>query len=279
VAASGHGEALDSTEAATDNVNKYDVGLTTNGNTPIEFRAVDQNFYLHLVLSELQSATGATRSSLSKVSAGIDKLNADLPGISALNSGRWVEVTHTSLEPLLSMLKTFESTQGMSSSGAHSLGAEYTRLIQDLQAALKAHSAATKVSGPEYNVTVDVKPFVQQFGSAVQNDLNSLPGGMGSKYGSSISSATAKIPAGQTLVMQMFVQGNKLQEVDVDLNQFEPSGQKAPFAVPLKIVFSTNPSISAPSGAKQLDLSKVPQLLGGLAGSLGGSSGGSSSGA
>lgn len=276
----GHGEALDSQQTTTDSANNFDIGLTTDGNTPVEFRVVDQNLYLRFQLHQLQSDTGTAQTNLSKINSEVTKLNSDIPGISALVAGNWVEISHASLQPLLSMLKSLEASQGAPSNS--SIMQDVTKLRQSFDSALNSNSSTVKVgtsgSRTEYNVTVHLKPFLQQFGTALQNELNSLPAGAGTKYSSTLTNLGAKVPASQTLVMQVYVQNNKAQEIDVDLNQFAPSGQKAPFAVPLKIVFSSNVSISAPSGSTPLDLSKLPQLLQGMAGSLGGSSSSSSSG-
>jgi hypothetical protein len=275
----GRGEPLNSQQAAKDNANDYDVGLTTTTNgathTPVELRVVKQNFYLHLNLSQLESDTGQTSSSLSQLSTEAGKLNSDIPGISDLAAGKWVEVSHSSLQPLLDLLQMAEAGQGGSSNSTN-LGALYPKLIQDVESAINTNSGTTKGASSggrtEYNVTIKVKPLVEQIASIVQNDLNSLPGGLGTKYSSSISKAAGNIDSSQTLVMQTYVQDNKLQEIDIDLNQFAPPSQQAQFAVPIKITLGSSPSISAPSKPTPLDLSKLPQMLGGMGASLGGNS-------
>jgi hypothetical protein len=275
----GNGEPLNSQQAATDSANNYDVGLTTTDgttpNTPVELRVVKQNLYLLLNLSQLESDTGQTSSSLSQLSTELGKLNADIPGISDLAAGKWVEVTHSTLQQLLDLLNMAGAGQG--SSAGSNLSALYPKLIQDIESAIKTNSGTTKGASSggrtEYNVTVKVKPLVEQIASIVQNDLNSVPGGLGAKYAGSISKAAGNISSSQTAVMQAYVQDNKLQEIDIDLNQFAPPSQRAKPAIPIKITLGPSPSISAPNKATQLNLSKLPELLGGMAAILGGNSG------
>jgi hypothetical protein len=274
---SGHGEALHSSQAASDSSNNFDVGLTLGSDTPIELRTVAQNIFIHLQIQTLLNDVGqSSNPSAAKITGEGSQLDTYVPGLSSLLSGNWAEITHASLVPLEGDLKGLESSLGNTSGSTSSANesiykGDFDKLSRDVAAALKANSTSTKVGTTggrtEYNVTVQVKPFVQAAATAVQNDLSSIPGGLGSKYSAGVNSATAKIPAGQTLVMQVFVASGKLSEVDLDINQFLTGSQKAPFAIPLKIAIIDNPSISAPSGATTLDLSKLPSLLSGLTGS------------
>jgi len=118
--------------------------------------------------------------------------------------------------------------------------------------------------------------FVQQLVGALPSSVTSMLGA--SAGANSINGLANKIPANQTVVFDLWVSSGKVQEIEVDLNQF---AHKYSFAVPLRVVISPGTPIQAPTGATNLDLSKIPQLLGGLiSGGLGrvGGSGSSSSG-
>jgi hypothetical protein len=81
-----------------------------------------------------------------------------------------------------------------------------------------------------------------------------------------LKQAVAKDP--QNLVLQLWVKGNKTQEVDLDLNQF---AHTYPFALTLRILIGSGSPVAAPLGATPLQISRIAGLLGGLGG-LGGSS-------
>jgi hypothetical protein len=138
---------------------------------------------------------------------------------------------------------------------------------------IKDHSTyqneGTQNGQTEYGVTVNVHGFIDQFAPALQKDLNMVPGGFGTKASSALKQREAKIPATQTVVFHLFVQDNKVNEVDLDVNQFAGK-DKMPFPVPVKLNISTPPTpIAAPAGATPLDLSRLPQLIGNLFSSLG----------
>jgi hypothetical protein len=81
-----------------------------------------------------------------------------------------------------------------------------------------------------------------------------------------VDAGLAKIPAGLKATVQLWVQNNKAQELDFDLNQFD---HKYAFPVPLKVVIAEGTTVQAPSGATAIDLSPIAGLLSrGLAGGV-----------
>jgi hypothetical protein len=271
----GHNEPLASKQAATDSANNYDFGLSIGNNSPFEYRIVAQNIYLRILVSQFGSDIGSTPTSLSKLQSESSVANAEIPGISALASGQWVEVSHSALAPLLGIVKNLEAASGGGSQSAAANSdqyrSEYSDLSKDVATALRQNSTYAKVGSSggrtEYTLTVQVKPFVTQVAAAVQTDLATLPGGVGKKYSTGLSGVAAKVKTGQTVVIQVYTESNRLEEIDVDLEQFASGSQKLSFPVPVRVVIGTDPTISAPSGATTLNLSKLPALLGGLAGS------------
>lgn len=267
----GNGEAIDSSQLATDSKTAFDFGLQIGSDTPIEIRYVDQNLYVHAQLSTLLTDVGQSPSSAARFGATLSKLDTYVPGLGALGQGKWVEATQASLQQLGTLLKQYESSLGSSQPSSSQLKALSPKLRKDFSTAFQANSTyqdlGTTSGRTEYGLTLQVHNFLAQFGPALQTDLGTLPLGVGTTYGSAISKATAKVPAGQTAVVDLFVSGGKLDEADLDLNQFAPAGKKMSFAVPLRIALSSPPQITAPSGATQLDLSKLPNLIQQLAGS------------
>lgn len=258
----GHGEALDSTQAQTDSDSTFDAGLQIGSSTPVELRYVAQNIYAKADISSVVSTLGLPDSDAAKVQSALQSADAYVPGLSALGQGQWVEISHASLQPFLDLLK---GSGSQTSSSINKLGS-------DLAAAFKSNTtfkdAGTSGGRTHYQMITAIQPFVQQAVTALSSDLTSLPGGsaIAGKLFSALSKDVTKIPANLTTTVDLYVQNNQAQEIDFDLNQFE---NKYAFPVPLKLVIGSWTGTTAPSGATPLDLSKLPQLLGGLVGKLG----------
>lgn len=265
----GHGEALNSKQAATDHANSVDIGLQIGNDVPVEIRYVEQALYARVDVNQLLSDTGQDTRNAASFSSDLQQANRYVPGLGALGQGKWVEVTQSGLKSLSGLLNQYASSLGGSNSQpnrdqvrnmATSLRKDLTKSLQD-NATYK--NLGTQDGQTEYGVTVDVHGFLNQFGPALQNDLNSIPGGLGTKASNALKQAETKIPAKQTVVVNLFVQSNKLTQVQLDANQFAGKDKMA-FPVPVKLDISTPPAITAPSGATPLDLSKLPQLISGL---------------
>jgi hypothetical protein len=266
---SGHGEALNSRQFTTDADTSVALGLTVGSSTPIELRYVGRNLYVHADVAALRNIVGAPANSGS--------LNQYAGGLSVLGQGKWVEISAASLAELGSMLKQSGSSAagGSSTPNQSQIVNAVDKLLNDLVTAFQNNATykdmGTSTSGvTHYQATLQVQGFVQQAGTALSNDLGSLPGASAitGKLGSSVGKAASKVSATQTAVFDLYVQNDTAQEVDVDLNQFAGK-DKASFPVPLKVAFRSSPTISAPAVATMLDLSNLGQMLGGLSGKLG----------
>ena len=259
----------DTSGAAAGNAN-LDLGLTVGSTTPVEVRVVDGSLYARVDIDQLAADTGQSPASTASFKANLHDADQVVPGLGALADNQWVEVSKESLQALLKMAKQFGATQGGTGSANQSqYQAATSKLMTDIGAAFKSNSTVdndgTHGSGTYYTVSVPIRPFVEQVATAFQTYLNSLPGGstIASKLGSSLKQAVAD--NNQTLTLQVVVRDNKAAEVDLDVNQFLSGSHKAPIAVPVQLKFGTPTDIEAPSGATQLNLSKIPSLLGGMA--------------
>ena len=276
----GGGEAIDSAQAQHDANNSYDLGLSFGSATPVEFRYVGQSVYLKADLHQLLTDVGQPPSKADSFTKVLPQIESYVPGITALGQGQWVELSHSSLQSLAPTLKGLEQ-QGAGSSGTNpaALQQSVMKLRSEITAALQSSSTFTHVgssSGRDhYAATVNLHNLVATVAPELQSTFGSLPG-VGSKI-SGLDTAASKVPAGRTAVIDAYVSGDKLTEADLDINQFAPANQKTSFPVPIRMAIGSA-SISAPSGATQLDVSKLPGLLSGILGNLGASSGSSSSG-
>ena len=268
--ATGHGEAIDSTQAQTDAQDAFDFGWTAGSATPVEIRYVDQNLYVKVDVKQVLSTIGQNAAKGTQFTNQLSSLNGEIPGISAVAAGAWGEITHAGLLTLGAALKQSAGANANPST----LRSDAMRLRTEALAALKADSTIASLGSSkgrnEYSVTVQVATLVDTLGPELSSTFGNIPG-LGSRIGNSINHTKLRIPAGQTAVVDVFVAGGKLSEADLDLNQFQHS---VSFAVPLRIEFSSPGTPSTPSGATNVDVSKVPGLLSGL---LGGLSSGSAS--
>ena len=266
----GKGEPLDSTTASSDTGNSYDFGVTFASSTPLEIRYVAQSLYLHLQASTLMTDLGQPASKATSIDNELLKLNADVPGLSALASGGWVEISHTTLAPLLSELKTFASLgAGSTSSSSSNVGSTLLGLRTNILAAIKANSTVTSLgsTGGRQGYAVDVKaqPVAASLNTAL-NSAGALIPSIGNKLGG-LSKSLASVPSNFVVTIDAYASSGKLAEADLNLDQFATKS-KPSFPVPLRVTVSTA-TISAPTGASQLDLSKLPSMLGGVISKLG----------
>jgi hypothetical protein len=271
----GHGEAIDSTQARTDGQNTYDFGLTVGHDTPLEVRYVGQNLFVHAQVQQLLSDVGQNPGQAKKFEAVLGQVNTFVPGIGALGQGKWVEITHAGLRSLSASLK--HQIPGASAAGSSQFQSAVLKLRTEVLAALQTDSvfASTGRSNGRdgYKVTVNVASLINTLSPDFANTFATLPG-VGSQLSGRLSGMAKRIPAGQTAVIGVYVSGNRVSEADLDLNQFAGK-DKVSFPVPLRLAFTSPGAASAPLGATTLDVSKVPALLGNLFNPGGTSSSGS----
>lgn len=263
----GKGEALDSTAASSDPANSYDFGISFGSDTPFEVRYVGQSVYLHLQAATLFSDLGEPASKASALDAELTKLNADIPGLGALANGGWVEASQATLAPLLGDLKSFAASGGGSS--LSNIGSTLVGLRTSVLAAIKANSTVTSLgtSNGRQGYAVDVK--AQALATSIDAALNSASGvvpSVGNKLGG-LSKSIASIPSSLVVTIDAYTSSGKLAEADLNLDQLVTKSPPT-FPVPLRMTISSA-SISAPTGATQLNLSTIPSLVGGLVGKLG----------
>jgi hypothetical protein len=274
----GHGEAIDSSQASSDAQDALDVGLSFPSGTPVEIRYVGQALYAHIQASDLLTDIGGNPSQASKFQAETSQLNSYVGGLAALGQGQWVEINRQGLNQIsgeLKQLQTLVPSAGSTTTTTTpgQLRAETLRLRTELVSAIQSNSTFASLGSSNgrdgYSVTVNVHNLVAALVPDLQSFFAGFPGG--STIASRFGVAPTSRPATQTAVFDVYVSGGKMTEADVDLNQFAGK-DKVNFAVPVRMAVAGAGTLSAPSGATQLDLTKLPGLLQALLGSLGKSS-------
>jgi hypothetical protein len=258
----GNREALKSKTVAKDRANQFDFAVQVGGSTPLEIRYLNQTIYVRADIANLLSDIGQSQSKAAEGQARFQQVlqsaKSFVPGIDALGRGQWVSAQTAAFAPLLNGLKAIVPAANPVANPAAS-----QQLLAQLRKAFTSNAtytnAGTQNGRTEYHVSLAAHNFVQQVTAALPASIASLPGAStGTK---ALNGLSNKIPANQTVVVDLWVRNNRAQEIDIDLNQF---GHMYPFAVPLRIVIGSPAPVNVPSGASALDLSKIPQLLGGL---------------
>jgi hypothetical protein len=274
--ASGHGEALDSSQLRSDQQNSFDIGLAIGSDTPLELRVVNQSLFVRAQIQQLLTDVGQPPAQASKFTGELNQLNSFVPGLSSLAQGNWVEVNRASLQSLGAQLKQAAGSSA-STPPPSAFAAQASRTFGNLLAAMTANSTFSNLGNSggrsEFSMTLNVSNFLRAAVSDLQAFYTEVPV-FGSKIAGSLGNATSSVPPGVSAVVDLFVSGNKLQEADLDANQFK---HQLSGPLPLRATFSSPGAPAAPSGATNLDLSRLPALLGNLLKGFGASSSSSSS--
>ncbi len=263
----GNGKSLSDSQAAGNKDQQFGLAVQVGTSDPVQLRYLNQTIYLKADLATLLKDLGQDPSKAQSFSRSVDGANQYVPGLSALGQGNWVSVPSSALTTLLQGLQS----KLPSSSASAPTPAMSKQMLSQLHLAFTSNTtyalAGTQGGRTHYTLTVAVRPFVQDvlttLGSSLGN-LASVPGA--SSIAKNINSSISKIPANQKLVVDVWVSNKKVQEIDIDVNQFK---HRYAFAVPVRILIGPGAPVTVPAGATPLNLSKLGGMLGGV---LGGSS-------
>lgn len=207
--------------------------------------------YARVDIHQFTDTYGLDQGSVQQFESELQQASSQVPGLSALQAGKWVSVD---LAPLLQLE---QQSGGSSSSGNMNLSpATAGKVISGFLQAFEHNSTVTKtgsaLGGTEYQAVVKEKGFASSFGQTIQ----SIPG-----LGADATGMTDNnIPANQTLTLNIVVKNGEVSEVELPLNQFDTNHElNGPITLGLDV--APTGAISAPSGATPVDIS---QFLGDL---------------
>lgn len=227
-----------------------DVAVQIGSDTPVELRGIGTQLFARFDVATAVADVGAPPAEASRILSGLASADTTVPGAAALGQGHWVSADLSTLIPPAS---TTAPQQARSK-----------KMLSDLRAALQ-NNATFANSGDhggrtEYTISIAAQGFVRQIVSSLGGDL----GGAGATDGQIVSGIQAlqpridRISPSQRATFELWVSGDKAQEIDVNLAQFDHS---APFPILMKMILGPAGPISTPAGATPLDLSKVAGLL------------------
>ena len=254
----GHGESVQSKQFATDAKNRLELALQVHSARPVDVRYLEGTLYARADIHTLLSDFGQDPAGAASAQSGLEKANAYLPGLAALGQGQWVSADLHELAPLLKL-------GGLNMSPNSQYKANSTGLMRDLKSALINNTTYTNLGNhggrTEYRLTVAAHQVLGQLSGDLSNLARSTPIPGATGIGKQIAGALPKVP--RTVTLQLWVKDNKMQEVDLDLNQF---AHKYPFPLPLRVMIAAGSPVAVPRGATPLQMSGIAGLLGGLGG-------------
>jgi len=246
-------------KGSTPSTGSGELDLKLNG----EDRAVDVIISKHILYAkaDVKGIGSATGANTSKLTTQAGALAAEIPAINDLLAGKYVSLDLNSVSGLLKQV----AGAGASGSTTTSVPASELKQIEaQVRAALLTNSQITKVGsdsvGDHYQVVVQGKQLVQSLSGSVSQ----LAGPLASQLGS-VNKDVNKVPA-KPVTVDTWVSGGKLKQIEVDLRQFHQGAGGPSNPVGIKVAVSDSGSVSVPSGATPVDLTKVAGLLGGLLG-------------
>jgi hypothetical protein len=270
----GHGESIQSKQFNADPDNQVELALQVRGDRLVDIRYRGGVMYARANMQALYSDFGQPLAGAKSLQAGLAKGDAFLPGLAALGAGKWVSANLQQLTPLLKL-------GGLSTSGSGQYQPGSSAWLDHLESALEHDTVYSNLGKQgdrtEYQANVQTRTILDQLSTDLSSLAASIPvpgaSGMSSGISQAINQAVTTAP--QTVALQMWIKNNRLQEVDLDLNQFTHTYS---FAVPLRVLIAPGSSVAAPH-ATPLQISGIAGLLGGLGnlGGAGGSGGGQAS--
>jgi hypothetical protein len=256
----GNGQALNK-QTSTDPDEQFGLAVnvatakTTSAASPVQLRYVNQTFYVRADLPTLLKDLDQSPSAASGFQKAVASPEANnyVHGLATLGQGGWVSVPASTLTELL---------QALGGGGSSSTSMSAQQLWLQLENAFNANAvyAPAGASGgrTHYTAMLKLKPFIEDMEGLLPASLGSIPGA--SSVGKQINSAVGQI-GNQKVVADVWVSGDKVQEIDVNLRQFD---HQSGFAVPVRIQISSAATVQPPPTSTPLDLSNVGGLLGGM---------------
>jgi hypothetical protein len=239
-------------EATLKNQAALGMSWVQDGSGLFEFVAKDGVFYLRAdKIAELsEQDLGSLESQLD----GLPPIIAT--PVQKLLAGEWVSLDLIKTVKLLDEQGLLDEIPQETASPAVDQ-AELQSLLDSAEAAFQADAEITEIDGGDrgdgYQVTVPVK----QFATAVQDDwvnlFNADP--------AEVKSAIGEIKADETVVLDVFVQDEKLSGLNLDLVQFaDKPVEDAEFGIDLTVDAEAD-ALQAPGGATAVDIAGIFGLI------------------
>jgi hypothetical protein len=206
--------------------------------------------YLKADVNAIGSALGSKAAT--KLKSQLDSAAGQISAIKDLEAGKYVSLD---LKAVAQLAKAFGS-------GSSAPPPDVQQILASVRSALLQNSTTTRVGsdsvGDHYRLVVQAKPFLQ----AVATELNAAAG----PAASFLQTYETQVENGATkpITADLWVSGGKVKQLTIDLRQEDPQ------AFGIKAVFGDEGgSVTPPSGASPIDLTKLAALASGL-GLLGG---------
>ncbi len=255
--------ALLSSKAGTQT--STELHLQVGATAPLDVRSVGGALYARVQLRDLVSAFGGSAASAARAVGAIDRAERVLPGAAAFAAGDWVRIDLAALRRLGQ-----QDAGGLPAAQQAQAKALGKKLVHDLPSAvhdaLAHHTTFTNLGDhggrTEYSASIASRAAVDELLRTAVADLRTVPSLR--LLLAHVPTTVDAIPATQHTVLQLWVLDNRIEEIDLDLAQFD---HHLPFPVPLRLVIGAGTPVVAPGHATTVDPSA---LLKGFAARAGG---------
>lgn len=214
------------------------LAATVDGVAGAEIRVVGPTLYAKAPVADLAKKFGAAGDDVAEIR---EEATAGTPGVGAFFDGRWVSA---------------DLKEAGSSAGLPTRDVDAAKTITELQT-----SAANLVDGATIvRDAADTKHLVVTSSTTkAYAEIKRLVTAVGGAHGSEITEEIGQAPADRPIVLDLWVDDEKLTAAEVNLLQFVDG---AAGRVALRLEVTTGTPISAPENATKIDTSALSGLAG-----------------
>jgi hypothetical protein len=240
------------------------INATIDGVTGAEIRVVDEVTYVRMPVGELAAKFGASKADIDSFR---QQAGSSIAGIDSLIGGDWVSVAAADLKKL---------SQGRPGAAASADPQQSEKLAAELKTSaenLLEGAQVVRDQKDETHLTVStstVKAYEQ--GKRLVEAMKKVAGDPASRLlDEAIGAELKKAPADKPIVMDLWVDNGTFKAFEINLLQFV-AGNTGRATV--RVDISTGADITAPGGAKKLDLTGMFESAGAGSESAGSGGGG-----
>jgi hypothetical protein len=244
------GRPLDQVSATRAVGDRTSLALRVDGGVPVQVRTIGHELFARVDIPALFGDYGQSQARARRLQAGIEAANRVIPGARALGEGDWVD---------LDLAATAEDLRRLAGRDLPTGDAAAAQGLRTLLPAVRrafSHHATFTNSGDhggrtEYTVKVASRAFLEELLGAARRALGVDPA---LRRLTQDLPTTVRIPASQRTVLEVWVQHNRVEEIDIDLNQFSHT---LSFPVPLRIVIGASTPVGVPTGATTINPASI----------------------
>jgi hypothetical protein len=250
------GIPLDKLPATGSPASSVEFALNMPNGALFDFRYVNQTLYGRVNFSMITNLSSSARFSLQKLRNAANKYASTLPWLGTFVNGGWVSITNADLHELISLY-----TLGLQQKGQQlpTISPQQERqMVSQITTSVAQDATITSPSSGQYVATIDLRVLAKDVVTPLATEIATLsPNARASMMLGQLSQVPNK-----NVTIDLSTSGNQLSKLTLNLAQFGSSPADQSANIPLEFDFSPSaPSISAPSGATQINVTQLLQAV------------------